>query len=269
MGEIMEYTANDHTFMVCAYKESEYLEACIQSLLAQTVKSKIMISTATPNALIEGVAEKYGLKVVVNTGEGGNANDWNYAYSQAETPLVTLAHQDDLYDPAYTETFLQMINGAKKPLLFFTDYNELRGEVFVHKNRLLRVKRILLFPLRARCLQGWYPAKWFSLAFGCAINCPSVGFIKENLPEKIFVPGFKSDADWEAWVKLMKLKGSFVYTRKELVSHRIHPGSQTSAVLGENIRVKEDYEMFCRMWPKWVAKILIKFYAKSEKSNRL
>ena len=36
------YNAEDHTFVVCAYKKSEYLEECIQSLRNQTVMSTII-----------------------------------------------------------------------------------------------------------------------------------------------------------------------------------------------------------------------------------
>ena len=38
-------TTDKHTFTVCAYKESPYLEECVQSLINQTVKSKIIICT--------------------------------------------------------------------------------------------------------------------------------------------------------------------------------------------------------------------------------
>ena len=51
-----------HTFVVCAYKESEYLEECITSLLAQTVKSKIIVVTSTPNDYIQNLVKKYKLK---------------------------------------------------------------------------------------------------------------------------------------------------------------------------------------------------------------
>ena len=34
----MEYQNTDHTFAVCAYKESPYLESCIKSLVNQKVK---------------------------------------------------------------------------------------------------------------------------------------------------------------------------------------------------------------------------------------
>ena len=38
-----------HTFVICAYKESAYLEECILSLKQQTVKSNIIMITSTPN----------------------------------------------------------------------------------------------------------------------------------------------------------------------------------------------------------------------------
>ena len=51
--------------------------------------------------------------------------------------------------------------------------------------------------------------------------------------------------------------------------HRVHADSETSAVLQDNVRTKEDFEMFCKFWPKWIAKKLTAVYAKSEKSNQL
>lgn len=38
-----------HTFVICAYKESPYLEACIRSLKKQTVASAICLATSTPS----------------------------------------------------------------------------------------------------------------------------------------------------------------------------------------------------------------------------
>lgn len=43
------YTSEDHTFVVCAYKENPYLPETIQSLNEQTVTGRIVLSTSTPN----------------------------------------------------------------------------------------------------------------------------------------------------------------------------------------------------------------------------
>ena len=61
-----EHVNTNHTFAICAYKESPYLEECITSLMEQTVKSEIFIATSTPNKYIDNIAAKYNLKVYVN-----------------------------------------------------------------------------------------------------------------------------------------------------------------------------------------------------------
>lgn len=61
-----EHVNTNHTFAICAYKESPYLEECITSLMEQTVKSEIFIATSTPNKYIDDIAAKYNLKVYVN-----------------------------------------------------------------------------------------------------------------------------------------------------------------------------------------------------------
>jgi len=38
--ENMEFKPQDHTFAICAYKESPYLRECIESLKKQTVATK-------------------------------------------------------------------------------------------------------------------------------------------------------------------------------------------------------------------------------------
>ena len=58
-----EHVNTNHTFAICAYKESPYLEECITSLMEQTVKSEIFIASSTPNKYIDDIAAKYNLKV--------------------------------------------------------------------------------------------------------------------------------------------------------------------------------------------------------------
>ena len=93
------FNSNDHTFVLCAYKESPYLEECVLSLLNQRVRSRVIISTSTPNAHIKSVSAKFGLPLFVNEGEASISHDWNCAVAHCETPLVTIAHQDDVYLP--------------------------------------------------------------------------------------------------------------------------------------------------------------------------
>ena len=67
------FTNKDHTFVICAYKESPFLEECINSLLNQTIKSNIIIETSTPNNYIDTYADRYGIKVFINNNGGLSA----------------------------------------------------------------------------------------------------------------------------------------------------------------------------------------------------
>jgi len=48
---------NKHTFVVLAYKESQYLEECIMSVINQKYKSEVVIATTTDNKYIRNIAK--------------------------------------------------------------------------------------------------------------------------------------------------------------------------------------------------------------------
>ena len=260
---------NKHTFAICAYKESSFLEECIKSLKNQSIESEIFIITSTPNSYIDRTAEKYGIPVYVNTGEAGIVQDWNFAYSCAKTKYITIAHQDDIYEKDYLEIVLKHITRAKHPLLFFSDYYEIRDGKKVTSNKLLKVKRIMLLPMRIKAFQSSRWVRRRILSLGSPICCPSVTFVTENLPETVFENHYRACEDWEAWEKLSKKKGQFLYSTKLLMGHRIHEHSETTAAIGDNKRSKEEYEMFCKFWPDSIARLIFKFYSKGQNSNQL
>ena len=77
-----------HTFAICAYKNSPFLEGCIKSIINQSVKSDVIICTSTPNVYIDEIAAKYEIDVFVNEVSAGISSDWNFAYEKASTNLV-------------------------------------------------------------------------------------------------------------------------------------------------------------------------------------
>ena len=265
----MEDLRKKHTFVICAYKESPFLEECILSLMKQKVRSNIIMITSTPNDYIRMLAKKYHIPLKVNEGESGIVQDWNFGYQQCHTPYLTIAHQDDIYFPEYSMRAISRLQNSRKPLIYFSDYCEIRNGKKVDKNKLLRVKRILLFPLRSPLFCGSRFIRRRSLSMGSAICCPAVTFAVDNLPKPVFTVRYRSCEDWEAWERISRLKGEFLYDSAILMGHRIHEGSETSIIIGDNARAKEDFEMFCKFWPSWAAKILVRFYATSQDSNTL
>lgn len=51
--------------------------------------------------------------------------------------------------------------------------------------------------------------------------------------------------------------------------HRIHEGSETTALIEDDTRSNEDLEMLHKFWPHVVAMILFRFYSLSQSSNSL
>ena len=255
----------NHTFVVCAYKESEYLEECIKSLLAQTVKSNIIIATATPNDHIKNLAEKYNLKLFINKEKPGIGTDWNYGVSVTNTDYVTVAHQDDIYKEKYLEEIVKKLNNKKDFIIAFTKYKEIKNNEEIDLTINLKIKELMLWPLKIFNKSKWVRRR--ILSFGSAICCPSVTLNKKIVGNKPFKTELKCNLDWDTWVDFTKYKGRFLYIPKYLMNHRIHGESETSNLIENNIRLEEDLYMFKKFWPNFIAKLFISKYKKAVKTN--
>ena len=241
-----KYSQEDHTFVVLAYQTSPFLEECICSLEGQSVRNKIYIATSTPNEHITRLAEKYQLPVFINHGEKGIAGDWNFACSCVKTKLFTLAHQDDRYEKDYVKSVLEVLNVCKHPLIAFSDYHEIREGQVVTNSTLLKVKRLMLSPLKLKILWGNRFIRRRILSLGNAICCPSVTFVRDNLTSPLFFNNMKSNIDWQTWEQISRMKGEFAYIATAQMQHRIHKESTTSELLEVNGREIEDLYMFCK-----------------------
>ena len=264
----MSYTAADHTWAVCAYGDSPFLEDCLRSLENQTVRSRILIFTSTPSPFLERIAGEHGVPLYTAE-KGGIGGDWNSAYDRAETGLVTLAHQDDLYDPEYAEEMLREMNRTKDPILFFSDYDELRGEERVRENRNLRIKRLMLWPLRGRLFRNSRFMRRRVLSLGNPVCCPAVTYVKDRIGDAPFSTEMKVSLDWDMWERQSRKRGGFVYSPRHLMQHRVHAGSETTHMIENSRRREEDLEMFRRFWPEGMARRIAAWYSRSEDSNRI
>ena len=249
------FKPSDYTFVICAYKKSPYLEECICSLKKQTLPEpvNILLVTSTPNQHIESMVKKYSLEYYINPCKNGIAEDWNFGICKVKGKLVTIAHQDDIYEPDFAAKTIENLNEQSNPLIAFTNYGELRNSEKIIRNKTLRIKRSMLLPLKNRTIQKIRFVRRRILSMGNMICCPSVTYVKDMLPKTIFESGFRSNIDWQAWEKKSKIKGAYEY----------------SEIIADNDRTKEDYEMLCKFWPEWLAGIIEYFYKNGEDQNTL
>ncbi|HEX4886065.1 MAG TPA: glycosyltransferase [Casimicrobiaceae bacterium] len=260
----------DHAFVVPAYGESPYLSECIASLKAQRgPRSTIVIATSTPSPAMERLARAEGLPLRVNPVRGGIGADWNFALHATDAPFVTIAHQDDLFRDDYVERMREAIAGAADVLIAFSDYEEVdpSGPRAMHAN--LRIKRFLTrraFAGRS-CIRRREDKRRL-LAWGNPVCCPSVVVHRAALPAFRFDEHLRSNLDWEAWLRLADVAGSFVHVAQPLVIRRIHPASETTQLIADAGRVAEDRAMFERLWPAPVARLISAVYRASYLANR-
>ena len=245
--------AGDHTFVVLAYGDSPFLPGCLASLTAQTTPPRMVVSTSTPSPFIDEAAAAVGAPVIVNPARAGIAADWNFALGAADTRYVTLAHQDDVYYPPFLNRSLGLLTASPRAALAFTGYVEIddhgapsRSKISFAKHGLERLALgAATAPSRAR-LRAF-------LSFGNPLPCSSVTFDQTRLPGFAFSDAFRSNLDWEAWLRLADAGTVFARTPERLIGRRHNPLTATSALTREGVRLSEDLTMFRRLWPRPLA----------------
>lgn len=258
----------DHCFVVPAHGESPYLEECLRSLRAQTIPTRIIIATSTPNPLISDMAGKYSADLRINAHRGGIGSDWNFALDCADGDLVTLAHQDDVYLPGFLADTMDAARANQDATLIFCDYAEnVQGRIR-STSTLLRIKRFLLeLGFLGRRRTGSPFMKTNALRFGCAISCPTVT-VNRGLVRLRFRTDLKVDLDWAAWLELARMPGAFVYLRRPLMLHRVHAESETTGAIADGHRASEDTMILQELWPRLLARAITSTYRLAYRSNR-
>lgn len=252
-----------HTFAVCAYKDSPYLEACLKSLKRQSVQSEIILCTSTPSKYIRGMAELFDVPLYVREGESDIQDDWNFAYHMAKSRLVTIAHQDDCYHRDYGKTLRECWEQYPDTTVFMTDCAIVRENELQKPGLVQFVKHLLRLPLRLRRFADRTWVKKAALMFGNPIICPSCTYDKESLGEPLFDSPFKFALDWDTMWKLAEKKGRFFCVEKPLIYYRIHGEATTRACIQNREREADEAAMYGKIWPKPVVWFLMLFYKRA------
>ena len=257
-------TFKNHTWVICAYGESAYLEDCIKSLKSQTVESKIILYTSTPIESIKNLCEHYQIPFYTKEG-GGIGKDWNNALSFVETKFVTIAHQDDYYQSDYLEKVMDQLVRYPSSLIAYSNYFEEKdGQVIPHTTN-LKIKTTMLNTINILPSRKFW--RYRVLGMGNPISCPAVTYNLDALKDFQFSEEMRVNLDWFAWYEISKYTGRFTYVKGELMCHRIHSESETTRTIADQTRTKEDLYMYKLFWPNWFAKLLNRFYVKSQETN--
>lgn len=249
-----------HTFVICAYGKSPYLRACIRSLKAQTVPTRIICTTSTPSPWLEKVLKEQEIPLYIRKGESNIQEGWNYAIQKAESRFVTIAHQDDLYSRHYVEELSKAASRYPDMTVFMSDGVLIKKEKIAWGGAVELVKKILRFPWRIKGLCHLSIVKKSGLILGNPVMCPSCSYQKALVDLPLFSGGYGYVLDWECMRKLADQPGRFVCVEKPLLYYRIHNGAATKECIKNHRREQEEQQMFEKMWPRQIAAALMKVY---------
>lgn len=244
-----------HTFVILAYQESDDLEDCIKSIINQSVPSNIVIATSTPSTFITDLASDYSLGVMVNKEKSNKGADYNFALSTFNTDLLTIAHQDDLYDRNYAREVIKCYEKNKDASIIFSNYYEIHKDVKVKHSKMLFLKKMMIWPLRFHIFQDKKRYKLRSLKYGQCFSTSAVTFIKKNVKKNFFPKDLKYYNDWQAFINLALLdKKKMVYLPKRLVGYRVEKKEFNKQ------KQKEREKILKKLWPDKVIDFLFKKY---------
>ena len=252
-----------HTFAICAYKESPYLEACIRSLKSQTMKSEIICTTSTPNEYLVNMMARYDIPLYIRDGKSDIQDDWNFALEKAEGEFVTIAHQDDMYGKHYVEELWKAYEEWPDMTVFMTDAVIVKNGKLQYLGLNEIVKRCLRLPLRLKSKANQERIKKGVLKLGNPVMCPSCAYRKNYLPDPIFHSEFRFALDWDCMVDLAKWPGRFICVEKPLLFYRVHEDATTKGCIVDHRREKEERQMFEKFWGPKMADVLMRFYKKA------
>ncbi len=250
-----------HTFVILAFNESDDLEECIKSVLNQSIKSNVVIATSTPNDYIMELASEYSLGVMINEEKSNKGSDYNFAINSFESRLITIAHQDDLYDRNYVKEIYLAFKKNPDATIFFTDNYEIKGDKKIKKSKELFLKRFFLFPLKYKIFQKSGHFKLRSLKRHKYICTSSVTFVKNNIDKDIFPTNFVYDNDWQGLIDLAKENSKFVYIPKKLVGYRINKTEQNI------VKDSEDERILRSLYSNWYYEKVINRKKNKKKEN--
>jgi hypothetical protein len=249
-----------HAFVVMAYGDSPFLPGCLASLATQTQSPRIVVATSTPSPFIEQGAAAVSAPLIVNPRAAGIAADWNFALNATDARYVTLAHQDDVYFPLFLKRSLELLTGTTGAAVSFTGYEEIDDDGARMQSRTSLIKHALeRMTLGGRTAPSPAQMRAF-LSFGNPLPCSSVTLDRSRLSGFAFSGDYRSNLDWDAWIRLLGQSAVFVRTNERLVGRRHNQLTATTALTREGVRRAEDMMIFRRLWPRPIADILALAY---------
>lgn len=218
--------------VVPIYNGERFLERTIRSLLAQTIRADQIIciddcSTDRSPSIVTELNDP-SITLTRNSTRLGLASNWNRALDLANGfDSLTIAHQDDIYEPTYLESVTRALEDHPSAFIAHT-----KASVIDEQDRPLRLAATRYkekFWPRDRVVERAIREELALLIRGDYIFCPSVTFrvtAIENLGR--FDERYEFVPDWDFWLRGLLAGFTIVGVNERLIRYRSHARSATA-----------------------------------------
>lgn len=252
------------TFAIPFYRNRDYLERAIRSVVAQTTAdwSLIVSDDAGPEGdLSEWLASLPGGERIVYVRQPRNlgiAGNWNACLQLASTELVTLLHADDELEPRYAETMLAAAARRPEASVYFCQAAVIDGQGRPTFSFPDWYKRWLL-PVRGREFVVRGEEGLRAVFKGNFVMCPTMCYRRRDLPANGFDERWRQVLDLDLIARLLFDGRELLGLPDVCYRYRRHQSNLTSVQSDSLVRFEEERDLYretaakASAWPRAAA----------------
>ena len=241
----------DISFAVPYYSAPEYLREALESLLSQTHLNweAVVVDDASPNSVADLIAEFNDRRItyVRNETNLGLAANWNKALALANAPLVCILHSDDLLEPQYASTMVDLMTTNPEATAGHCRVSIIGPDGLPRRTLTDAVKRVIQPKAKGLVVSAGEDGL-SSMLRGSWIYCPTLCFRRSHLPSVPFDKSWRFMLDFDLIARIFLNGQQIIGTTSKLYRYRRHDGAQTRVLTNELTRFEEELAFYGQMY---------------------
>lgn len=241
----------DISFAVPYYSAPEYLREALESLLSQTHLNweAVVVDDASPNSVADLIAEFNDRRItyVRNETNLGLAANWNKALALTNAPLVCILHSDDLLEPQYASTMVDLMTTNPDATAGHCRVSIIGADGLPRRTLTDAVKQVIQ-PKAKGLVVSVGEDGLASMLRGSWIYCPTLCFRRSHLPSVPFDNSWRFMLDFDLIARIFLNGQQIIGTTSKLYRYRRHDGAQTRVLTNELTRFEEELTFYGQMY---------------------
>ena len=241
----------DISFAVPYYSAPEYLREALESLRSQTHLNweAVVVDDASPNPVADLIAEFNDRRItyVRNETNLGLAANWNKALALTNAPLVCILHSDDLLEPQYVSTMVDLMTTNPDATAGHCRVSIIGADGLPRRTLTDAVKQVIQPKAKGLVVSAGEDGL-ASMLRGSWIYCPTLCFRRSHLPSVPFDNSWRFILDFDLIAQIFLNGQQIIGTTSKLYRYRRHDGAQTRVLTNELTRFEEELAFYGQMY---------------------